>query len=523
MTVSQSPDERTHYVLTLLAALDRRGASAVLRRTSGPVSGRDFSGWIRRTAEGLRRCGVTTGTIVAVLTEANAATTLVARYAAHLLGATVVHVRSPHPGQLDVQSPVAAQAGILAETGAALLVVDPACAERGADIAARAGHPVTLAGLGDCDGTAVDVTTAEPADDARGYAVPPGSALLVYTSGSTGRPKGVRKPFGAWNRAVTATAAAASPSTFLVVTPLSNSVALMVDVTLAAGGTIVLHESFDAGAALRAIASDRVTGTFLAVAQLYALLDHPDVAHTDLSSLRRVVYGGAPAVPARLAEAVTRFGGALSQSYGSTESGRITQLGPTDHGRPELLDSVGRAFPEVTLRIAEPGTSRELPAGHTGEVLVRSPGMMTGYLADPARTAAALADGWLHTGDLGHLDESGYLRLAGRIDDVIKCRDTKVHPAAVEQVLTAFPGIADAAVYGVPGADGLEQVHAAVVLRPAVTCPAGVLREHVRTALTPMHVPARLVRHDEVPRTESGKADRQRLRWLDASAPALPE
>jgi len=526
MTASPPPDERTHYVLALLAALDRRGAEAVLRRPAGPIGGRELGDRVRRTAEGLRRCGVTADTTVAVLTEANAAETLVARYAAHLLGATVVHVRSPHPGQLAVQSPVAVQAGILADTGAGVLVVDPACAAQGTEVAALAGGAVTLAGLGDCGAAAPDLTAGgDPTPDS-GYLVPPESALLVHTSGSTGRPKGVRKPFGAWNRAVTATFAAADgtdPATFLVVTPLSHSVALMVDVTLAAGGTVVLHERFEAGETLRAIAVDRVTDTFMAVAQLYALLAHPDLPGTDVSALRRLVYGGAPASPSRLAEAVTYFGPALSQSYGSTESGRITQLSPVDHGKTEFLDSVGRPFPEVTLRIAEPGTGRELPPGRTGEVLVRSPGMMTGYLADPGLTAEALRDGWLHTGDLGHLDDAGYLRLAGRIGDVIKCRDTKVHPAAVERVLLSFPGVADAAVYGMPGADGLEQVHAAVVLRPGATCTAGPLREYVRAALTPMHVPARLVRHDEVPRTESGKSDRQRLRSLDATVPALPE
>lgn len=498
-----------HYVPALLAALGDRGDGAVLHWRGEPVTGHEVARSVHDVSRRLRQLGVTPGATVGVLTTANSPLTLTIRYAAHLVGATVAHVRSTSPGRLDPLLPVATQAAMLREVGAGVLLVDAAHATAGHAIATELPG-TTVVAVAECG---AGVTAAF--DGAPGF---PDCAAVIYTSGSTGRPKGVRKSFQSWNRAVLAAYAArqaVEPVTFLAITPASQSIGLMLDVHLAQGGQVLLHEHFDPAEALHAITTARVTHTFMAVSQLYALTELAAHTGADVSSLRRLSYGGSPSSPKRLAEAVEVFGTALAQSYGTTESGRITELAWPDHGKPELLDTAGRPFPEVELDVRDPETGRSLPAGHTGEVVLRSPNVMTGYTGDPARTNDVLRAGWLHTGDLGNLDEQGYLRLVGRLGDVVKTGDTKVHPAAVEQVLMSRSDVVHAAVYGVRDADGLEHVHAAVVLRDGTPDVLDELRAHVGAALTPQHVPAHIIRLEEMPLTESGKADRRRLKSMD--------
>lgn len=518
--------ETTHYVAAILESLRRRGDDTVLRWRDAPVTGNEFALSIVRAAEGLRRLDIGRGSTVGVLTEANSPLTLTARYAAHLLGARIVHVRSTNPGPHAPALPVSDQAQIVRETGSGLLVVDPANARAGQAVADRLGPQVRLAGFGQCGAGVTDLTDT---DVPPGHFVPagpgPDTAVVTYTSGSTGRPKGICQSFAGWNSTVLSAFPAlqeAGQVTFLVITPVSHAVGVILDIVIAAGGTVVLHERFDPGQTLRAIETERVTGTYMAVPQLYALLDHPRLADTDVSSLRQLMYGGCPASPQRLAQAVPVFGDALMQNYGTSEGGRITLLGPQDHRRPKLLSTVGRPFPEVDVRICDPDTEQELPAGRTGEVWMRSPNMMSGYLDDPALTARTLRDGWLRTGDFGHRDEEGYLHLAGRLGDVVKSRATKIHPAAVERALLAHADVANALVYGVRDPDGLELVHADVALRRGAGCTAEALRGQVAAALTPLHVPDRIAFHTELPLTASGKVDRRRLQYL-AERSAAPD
>ncbi|MFJ8490079.1 class I adenylate-forming enzyme family protein [Streptomyces sp. NPDC094038] len=525
--VSTGEPERdtTHYVQAILGSLWLRGDDTALRWRGTSVSARGFHRDIGLAAEGLRRLGVGPGTTVGVLTEANSPLALTARYAAHLLGATAVYVRSTNPGPGAPALPAADQAEILRETGADLLVVDPANARTGQAAANLLSPPVRLAGFGECGAgipalTAADVPMGRPAP-----AHEPDTAVVTYTSGSTGRPKGIRQSFTGWNSTVLSAHPAlrnAGKVTFLVVTPVSHAVGVILDIVLAAGGTVVLHERFEPGQALGAIEAERITGTYMAVPQLYALLDHHALADTDVSSLRQLMYGGCPASPERLAQAVRFFGDALMQNYGTSEGGRITLLGPRDHRSPELLSTVGRPFPEVDLSVRDPETERELPPGRTGEVWMKSPNMMSGYVGDPALTARTLRHGWLRTGDLGHLDAKGYLHLTGRLSDVIKSRATKIHPATVEKALASHEGVANAVVYGVRDSDELEHVHADVALRRGATCTAEQLRRHVAAALTPLHVPARITFHTELPLAVSGKVDRRQLRSL-AERSAAPD
>ncbi|WP_222866025.1 class I adenylate-forming enzyme family protein [Micromonospora sp. AP08] len=504
------PPSPEHYVTRILDVVRRRADAPVLRWRDQDVSGTSLAASVHATAAALRDLGLRPDDTVGILIGGNRPATLTTRYAAHLLGASVVHVSGVTPGTSGPGLSLDAQARMLREANASVLVTDEEHAER------AAGLRDVLPGLR-------LLTAPEGSEPAAGSpaaaAAPrrPRTANVTYTSGSTGRPKGVCMPFEGWNATVL-WAASAVPSgaaiTFLAVSPLSHSVGLVVDIMIAAGGTVLLRDGFDAGTVLRDIARHRVTGTMIGVPNLYALLDHPDLPHTDLASLRQLLYVGCPASPARLARALPFLGHALTQNYGTTEAGRITVLSPADHRRPDLLDTVGRPSPDVAVRICDPDSGRVLGPDELGEVCVRSTNMMTGYLDDPDLTARVLRDGWLRTGDLGRLDAEGYLRLSGRIGDVIKAGDVKVYPAEVEHVLAGHPDVVDACVYAYRDDNGLEQVHAAVVPRPGGAYDADALRRHVAAAMTAKHAPVVFVRCDRLPVAASGKVDRRQVRRL---------
>lgn len=516
---AQLPADTGQYVTAILDNLNTRPDQTALRWRGRTVTAAELHRAVTDAAEGLRGLGVGPGTAVGLLTEPNGPLGLIGRYAANLLGATVLYVRSTNPGPDSPELPAADQAEILRAARADLLLVDAANAPRGREVAALLEGAVAVAALDEAGH--VD-SVVEAAAGQREEAAVPGGAVVIFTSGSSGRPKGVVKSFTAWNGAVLSAYPYFPAQTFLVITPVGHAVGPLLDIVLAAGGALVLHQRFDAGETLRAVAEEGINSVYMATPQLYALLDHPDLATTDLSTLRQVTYGGCPASPRRLAQALeSPFRDVLVQTYGTSEAGSIALLGSPEHHKPELLPSVGRPFPGVEVRILDPETAEELPAGETGEVVMRSAHVMSGYLADPELTARTVRGGWLHTGDLGYTGEDGHLFLVGRISDVIKSRSERIHPAAVEKALTAHPAVVDASVYGVTDEDGLEFVHAAVVLAPGESVGAGRLREHVGALLSPLHAPVRIVAHEALPLGESGKLDRALIRRLDRTATPL--
>lgn len=498
---------QANYVHRILRALTGDADRIALHWRDRAIPAGEFARSVLDAAAALHRLGVTAGTTVAILTAPSHPLMLTARYAAHLRGAAVVHIRSMNPRSDAESLPVAVQADVLRATGAGVLVVDGDTAERGGLLAGEVGGLTVLDGRTDLGGR------GDPTPEFAPYA-PDDLALIDFTSGSTNRPKMVRQLFGTRQTLIDRLAASAdrdAPATLLSVTPLGHAGAPMVDAILACGGTVVLHEDFDAGGTLRAVAELRVTDVYLGVPHLYRLLEHPDLAGTDLSSLRQLIYSATPAAPARIAAAVEVFGDRLVQVYGTTEAGGITSLSPLDHREPELLGSVGRPFPWVDVALRDPESGAEVPRGEVGEVCVRSPTVMAGYL--PAELdAGVLRDGWLRTGDLGRWDRYGYLRLTGRVGDVIKSGGLKLHPAAIERALLAHPAVHNAVVYGVKDRDYVERVHAAVEPVAGARCDTAALAAHVAATLSAVHVPSVITVWARLPLLRSGKPDRAAIR-----------
>ncbi|WEH32258.1 AMP-binding protein [Streptomyces sp. AM 4-1-1] len=513
------------YVNKILEVLSSEPEKTVLTWRGGTVTAAGFDASVRTAAHVLHRHGsgaenapadsgdtAGTGTVVAILTVTNSPATLILRYAANLAGATVVHLHTTNAVDPDDRIATEAELQILKETGATVLAVDADHLALARELRALLDTPLTLAALGDLGPGVLDLTDGDPKafDPAAVEIDPTRTAVVTYTSGTTGKPKGIAVDFRTRNGFIAAGLRMGWRAVYLATLPMSHSSGQTTDDSLASGGAAVLHDGFDAGEVLRAVAEHRVTRLLVSPPQLYLLMDHPDLTATDLSSLQMLCYTGCPASPRRLAAAAGIFGDALIQVYGTGEAGAISMLTPAEHKEPELLDTAGRPL-LGEVRIRDPHDGRDLATGETGEICVRSPFAMKGYVGDPGLTARTLRDGWLHTGDLGSTDERGYIHIRGRVADVLKTNGIKIHPVTVENALLAHPDVVQAAAFGVRDRDRTEYLHAAVVLRDGAGTTADALRDHVAAELTPKHVPRGITVHPQLPLTGAGKPDRTRL------------
>jgi fructoselysine-6-P-deglycase FrlB-like protein len=298
---------------------------------------------------------------------------------------------------------------------------------------------------------------------------------------------------------------------------------------------VIPADWFDAGAVLGSIARERCSVLYGVPTMFMAELDHPDRPRTDLASLRTGIVAGAP-VPPDLAERAARdlHLPELVVAYGLTEASPVvTQTSPTDP--PELrLGTVGRPIAGAEVRIVRPDGAALAP-GVVGELVTRGPMVMQGYFDLPDETRAAIdRDGWLHTGDLATRDARGYIRIVGRLKDMIIRGGENVYPAEVEAVGRRFPGLADVEVVGVPSDRFGEEVAAAVRPSPGAPVPSeAALREHFAVHLAPFKVPRWIVTLEAFPMTASGKVRKGELRelvlaalrgeWRDARDESRPE
>ncbi|CAL9356622.1 fatty acid--CoA ligase [Streptomyces sp. DH-12] len=470
----------------------------------------------------LRDRGVGKGDVVAIFVAPNSPEMLTVRYATHLLGGAVCYLRTTNPGTRTTVLPLDHQMQILRETDAVTLYADAECSERATELAEACGLPLTRVqdgGRGEA-GLAEGMGAPELASWD-----PQALAFIGFTSGSTGRPKGIRLSGRAWEATVRAWMDVGREydcASILVTTPLSHGVAAMVDAVFALDGALHLHESFDAEKFVDTVSAEKeISWTFMATNHVFQVMDHlagrgirdtADLEAAGLSSLKRIVYGGSPAAPARIAQAFQLFGPAMAQGYATSESGRITILTPLEHGDPELAATVGRPFPEVEVAVCNSNTGAQLAPGEIGEVRVRSPQMMDGYNGNPELTAQVIRDGWYFTGDIGCLDERGYLTLLGRVAHVIKVGGVKVHPIVLEAEILSHPGVLHAAVYGVQDEDGSDHIHAAVECDPAEVVDVEDIRTRIAERLSPIHVPEKVHVLSALPMNSNGKPDKVLLK-----------
>ncbi|MEV6455335.1 AMP-binding protein [Streptomyces anulatus] len=506
-----------NYVEIVLDGLDDEPGRDILVSGERRLTAREFRSLVHRLAHALREHGVGPGRTVTLLCG-NLPETIAVRYAVNLLGAHFNHLYNRLSADV--------QALMMADVETYAFVVDPRLAGRAEELLGLVPPVKHVLLLGDASEGAdrragrvgkdlLALAAQQPDTPMTGGGRAEDLCFIRHSGGTTGHPKGVRSTFGRMQEGIAQTRALFSGTgrRDLVCTPLSHAAGFIADGTLSAGGTVVLHYAFDPADILATISRERITNMMLLPPLLYHVLDHPDAEHADLSSLRQITYGGTPSSPVRIAEAVRRLGPVLQQGYGQFEAGAISLLPAAEHDadRPEILRTAGRPVPGVEVEIRDE-TGRALPAGEVGEICVRSGGMMEGYWKNPELTAQVLRDGWMHTGDLGLLDERGYLSVVDRIKDMIPVVGGHVYTTELEDFLNTHPAVRQSAVYGVKGAGGHERVHATVVTAPGTTVTSEELRAWVREGRGPLYEPHRVDLADTLPLTDAGKPDKKLMR-----------
>lgn len=410
------------------------------------------------------------------------------------------------------------QAFVLQDAGISALVVGAQHVERGQALKARGIVPLVL-GLGPSP-LGEDAIAASLAFDDGELPIaarPDDIYRVTYTGGTTGRPKGVvhrHRTTLAMTLQQLACWEWPDPLRFLIATPISHAGGAMVLPTLLRGGTLVLLDRYSPEAFLQAVQQHRITATFLVPTQIYGLLDHPGLDRWDRSSLQYLLYGAAPMAPARLAEALRRFGPIFGQLYGQAEAPMtISYLRKDAHdpAHPARLQSCGQALPGNQVRLLD-AQGREVAAGEVGELCVRGPLVMEGYLNRPDATNEAFAGDWLHTGDMARRDAEGYLYLVDRAKDMVITGGFNVYSSEVEACLALHPAVAQSAVIGVPDAKWGEAVAALVVLKPGANATPQALMDFVHERKGALHTPKLLWLEQALPVTALGKIDKKALR-----------
>ncbi|HZZ49253.1 MAG TPA: AMP-binding protein, partial [Pseudonocardia sp.] len=307
-----------------------------------------------------------------------------------------------------------------------------------------------------------------------------------------------------------------SDDTLLMVMPSFHLAGSWVSIpALYQGATVSILPMFEPSGTLAAIEQRRPTVTCLVPAAIQMILDHPDAATTDFSSVRSIIYAGSPIGPESLRRALELFGCELNQFYGTTETWIISLLRPGQHDpeRATTLTSCGTPMPFVEIRIVDP-EGKEVPAGTIGEFHVRSPVMFSGYLNQPEATAAAVVDGWYRTGDLGRVDAEGNYYLVDRAKDMIISGGENIYSAEVERAVAQHPTVASVAVVGAPDPTWGERVTAFVTLSPGARTTEAEIRDHCRQLIAGYKVPKVVRIEDSLPTTPSGKIQKAVLRTM---------
>jgi acyl-CoA synthetase (AMP-forming)/AMP-acid ligase II len=344
-------------------------------------------------------------------------------------------------------------------------------------------------------------------------------AGIFYTGGTTGFPKGVMQS----HRAIWASAMGAMPDfqmdrdgIYLHVAPMFHMADFAggMSLTLCCGSNVML-QTFDPGQVLQTLAEERITHVLMVPAMIKMVLNHPEVARADLSSLQKLVYGASPMPASTLEQCMALWPGVgLVQAYGQTELAPVaTTLSAADHRKGgERLKSAGRPTAVTDLRIVDE-QGIDCPPGVSGEIAARGPHTMIGYWNKPEETAKAMRDGWVLTGDAGYFDEQGYLFIVDRVKDMVVTGGENVFTTEVENAVISHDAVQDVAVIGIPHTEWGEAVHAIVILHAGRSLGEEELIAHCRERIAGYKLPKGITyREEPLPLSGAGKVLKTELR-----------
>ena len=482
MTVAAIPDHR--------ARADPRGACIADERQE--LSNGQFAEAVQAVAGVFAQAGLGSGDVLAIMLP-NRVELVTSMFAAWRLGAAVTPINpalTAHEARYQVE-----------DAAPALMVADDAAAQKLGD----SGPPIIAAS---------ELTSpVPPAAPPPLSADPATPALLIYTSGTTGQPKGVildHANISATARLVADWFEMTGDTRSLLVLPMFHVDGIVVSVVspLLAGGTTVIGQRFDAAKFWGAVAKERPS-FFSAVPTIFARLASLPGGQPDTSSLRFAICGAAPMPDELISQFEQRYAVPVIEGYGQTECTVCCTSNPV-HGKRKP-GTVGLPLPGVAVTVAD-DQDRPLPAGQVGQVVVRGPNVMRGYLRKPEESAEVLHGGWLHTGDVGRFDQDGYLTLVDRIKDLIIRGGENIYPKEIEDVLYTHPAVLEAAVVGQPDPVLGEQPVAFVVLRHGNHASPADLIEHCRASLARYKVPREVYIENALPKNAIGKFDKRALR-----------
>jgi long-chain acyl-CoA synthetase len=459
---------------------------------------------VSQVAVGLTEAGVVKGDRVC-LYMINSAEFLISHYAAMKIGAICVSLS--HMLKMDeVTSLVNDCKAKVVITDAALAVNVPAKSE--------ISSVETLVAVGDtpCDVTWEALHAEVPEGFATCHTAPDDPATIIYTSGTTGVSKGVVLTHGNLVSNTNATkymCGMKGEDRALLFLPMSHSFAqnFIMNSCMQAACTLVVQEGFVPDDVLAAVAAEKIT-RFYAVPAIYiVLLSRPDA----VEAMKSVTYcfSAAASMPEKVAHQwKDAFGLDMHEGYGLTES---TPFATYNHEIRHKFGSVGTPIMNVEVQIiGESG--KKLPAGEPGEILIRGPNIMKEYFGKPKETKEAVTDGWLHSGDIGYLDDEGYLFLVDRLKDMINNSGFKVWPREVEEVLYHNPKVRECAVIGVPHEIYGETVKAVISIAPGVELTEDEVKSYVKEHLSDYKIPRVVEFMDELPKNATGKIMKRELR-----------
>lgn len=467
--------------------------AAAIADASMSLTNAAFLERVRSVAKRLHRLGIGPGDVVA-LKLSNRVEFVLVLFASWRVGAAVTPL---NPAMTEGE--VVRQ---LEDSGARLLVVED--------------HRDGVESVATLD--ASDIYGAEGDDEPESNLDYSALALLIYTSGTTGVPKGVMLDHANISSmtAMGQHALQVGPrDRCLLILPLFhvNGIVVSILTPLLVGASVFIADRFNPQTFFATIGRERPT-FFSAVPTIYSMLAAlPGDVRPDTSSVRFAVCGAAPASAELLTRFESRFGFPLIEGYGLSEGTCASTINPIDG--PRKAGTVGLPFPGQEVWVVD-SDGRRLAPGEAGEVIVRGPNVMRGYLGRPEDTASTIVDGWLYTGDIGHLDDDGYLTLVGRSKEMIIRGGENIYPKEIEDVLAGDPSVLDAAVIGVPDEKWGEVVVAFVQRRPGSSVDVAELDARCATFLAGYKRPTTISVLDVLPKNAMGKIDKVALRKVGA-------